>query len=92
MGMKEILGTISPAYGVMKGEGLFGELAPHLGVIPNMISKDREEKEEKAKEKKLAAATAAKPAGMKKGGMVKSSASKRADGCATKGKTRGKMV
>lgn len=28
----------------------------------------------------------------KKGGMVKSSASKRADGCATKGKTRGRMV
>ncbi len=30
--------------------------------------------------------------GMKKGGVVKSSASKRADGIATKGKTRGKMV
>ena len=30
--------------------------------------------------------------GFKKGGSVKSSASKRADGCATKGKTRGKMV
>jgi hypothetical protein len=30
--------------------------------------------------------------GMKKGGMVKSSASKRADGCATKGKTKGRMV
>jgi hypothetical protein len=29
---------------------------------------------------------------MKKGGMVKSSASKRADGIAIKGKTRGKMV
>jgi hypothetical protein len=29
---------------------------------------------------------------MKKGGSVKSSASKRADGIATKGKTRGKMV
>ncbi len=28
----------------------------------------------------------------KSGGMVKSSASKRADGCATKGKTKGKMV
>ena len=27
-----------------------------------------------------------------KGGMIKSSASKRADGCATKGKTRGRMV
>jgi hypothetical protein len=30
--------------------------------------------------------------GMKKGGMVKSSASKRADGVAVKGKTRGRMV
>ena len=30
--------------------------------------------------------------GMKKGGKVKSSASKRADGCAVKGKTRGKFV
>jgi hypothetical protein len=30
--------------------------------------------------------------GMKKGGMVKSSASKRADGIATKGKTRGRMI
>jgi hypothetical protein len=30
--------------------------------------------------------------GAKKGGMIKSSASKRADGCATKGKTRGRMV
>ena len=29
---------------------------------------------------------------MKKGGVVKSSASKRADGCVKKGKTRGKMV
>lgn len=28
----------------------------------------------------------------KKGGSVKSSASKRADGCATKGKTKGRMV
>jgi hypothetical protein len=45
---------------------------------------------------------AGKPSAMKKGGSVKtkkmasggsvSSASKRADGCATKGKTRGKMV
>lgn len=29
---------------------------------------------------------------MKKGGMVRSSASKRADGCAIRGKTKGKMV
>ena len=38
-----------------------------------------------------AAAIQAKNMGYKKGGSV-SSASKRADGCATKGKTRGKMV
>jgi len=30
--------------------------------------------------------------GMKKGGVVKSSASKRADGCAQRGKTKGRMV
>ena len=30
--------------------------------------------------------------GMKSGGMVKSSASKRADGCAQRGKTKGRMV
>jgi hypothetical protein len=43
---------------------------------------------------------APKPSGMKKGGKVKkyasggsvSSASKRADGCATKGKTKGRIV
>ena len=37
------------------------------------------------------ALAAAQPTQMKKGGKV-SSASKRADGCATKGKTRGRMV
>jgi hypothetical protein len=31
-------------------------------------------------------------AGMKKGGTVKSTASKRGDGCAVRGKTRGRMV
>jgi hypothetical protein len=33
-----------------------------------------------------------KAMGMKSGGMVKSSASKRADGCAQRGKTKGRMV
>ena len=32
------------------------------------------------------------PRKYKKGGMVKSSASKRADGCATKGKTKGRII
>lgn len=33
-----------------------------------------------------------KPRPYKKGGMVKSSASRRADGCAQRGKTKGKIV
>jgi hypothetical protein len=48
-------------------------------------SKDKEYVEgyKKARKEKL---------GFKKGGAVKSSASRRADGCAVRGKTRGKMV
>ena len=34
----------------------------------------------------------ATPLNLKKGGSVKSSASKRADGCCVKGKTKGRMV
>ena len=45
-------------------------------------AKEREAKDEIKRETR----------GMKKGGIVKSSASKRADGVAVKGKTRGRMV
>lgn len=92
MGIKDIMGTLSPAYGIIKGEGAFGKLAPNLGLIPQAIAERREDKKRKA-------ATTGMPeenvTGMKKGGKVNgksSSASKRADGIATKGKTRGKMV
>jgi len=60
------------------------------GIAPMMIARSGykdEEEERQAQEQERAAAKG----GMKKGGKV-SSASKRADGCATKGKTRGKMV
>ena len=43
-------------------------------------------------DKKKQETTTPKPKGMKKGGMVKCSASMRADGCAQRGKTRGKLV
>ena len=81
MKMKELMGTLSPAYGMIKGEGLFGNA---VGVLP-AIAKDM--RDDKDKDKKKADGTPA----MKKGGSV-SSASKRADGCAVKGKTRGRMV
>jgi hypothetical protein len=65
------------------------------GILPMLMAKEYNknaaEKAATAAEEERQAAIAASAQGkpMKKGGMT---ASKRADGCATKGKTRGKMV
>ena len=56
------------------------EMLRGFGIIGNVAANKMEDREEKKKAAQ----------GMKKGGMV--SASKRADGCCVKGKTRGKMV
>jgi hypothetical protein len=78
--------------------GLFRRTMAALGGVKLPQSDygvETEEKDERPttrpKPVSTAAAIQAKNMGYKKGGMV-SSASKRADGCATKGKTRGKMV
>lgn len=75
-----------------------------FGVLPRMAVKeydrqkvkDAEEMrraQEQAAAEQAAAEQAAAQGGMKKGGKIKlSSASKRADGCVTRGKTRGRMV
>jgi hypothetical protein len=97
---KDLLGSLSPAYGMATGRGAFGKLTDSMGygmgIVPGMLADSRKRKKDgtpmtPAEE----AATAAKP-GMKKGGKVKTmasggSASKRADGIAQRGKTRGKM-
>ena len=89
---KELLGTLSPAYGMIKGEGLFGNA---VGVLPAIAKDMRDDREDKKREEAMRATAATeekKPAtAMKKGGSV-SSASKRADGICKKGKTRGKML
>jgi hypothetical protein len=77
---KSLLGTLSPLYGMTSGHGLFGK---DVGLLPAMAKRMRDEEEEKAGKMPTSA--------MKKGGKV-SSASSRADGCAQRGKTRGKMV
>ena len=59
-----------------------------MGLLPGLMYK-RDRKNDKKDNANPAAP--AQP-GMKKGGMVKSSASKRADGCAQRGKTKGRMV
>ena len=99
MGFK--LGDISPVAGMVTGEGMTGDLMRQGvgGILPMMIARNAYEDKEEEKKRKEAEVTAAVPAGtvpasgMKKGGKVKvSSASKRADGIAVKGKTRGRIV
>ena len=91
MSFKKIMGTLSPAYGVATGEGAFGQLADKgmLGLGARMIASSAQEKDEEKKRKAAEAgmAPSVPTPGMKKGGKV-SSASKRADGCAIRGKTR----
>jgi len=62
--------------------------------MPEMIEKIMRAKQNMPPKSPMMTAAGPNPIGgaMKKGGMVKSSASKRADGCAVKGKTKGKFV
>jgi hypothetical protein len=99
MSKKDVLGTLSPVYGLMSGHGAFGKLADAGmgGILPAALADRRRDKREE-EAARLAAAAANSPViqaptiGMKKGGSVKSSASKRADGIAQRGKTKGRMV
>jgi hypothetical protein len=91
MGFK--LGDISPVVGMATGEGMTGNLIRQGvgGVLPMMIARNayesKEEEEKKRKEAEVAQAGQQQPVQMKKGGKV-SSASKRADGIAIRGRTR----
>jgi hypothetical protein len=105
--MASSLGDISPAAGILTGKGMLGKLASSglMGLLPRVIARDAQKQsaaEEEAKrladEEKQEAAMLARAATpetpetqMKKGGKVTSSASKRGDGIAQRGKTRGKM-
>jgi hypothetical protein len=95
MGLK--FHDISPVAAMISGKGGMGKAMRQGfgGIAPMMIARSgyKDEEEEKRRmEEQAAAEQAAAQSGMKKGGTVKSSASKRADGCAQRGKTRGKMV
>ena len=101
-GIGKVLGSISPLYGAVTGRGLFGNALAGIhdatgmgGVLPILASEQRKKRRERREGEALEAGE-----GMKRGGKVKkmakggkvSSASKRADGCATKGKTKGRFV
>jgi hypothetical protein len=99
------LGDVSPLAGIISGEGLMGTLGRSgaFGLLGKLATPDPEKDARTAKE--LAAKEAAAKSGatgMKRGGKVSAckptkmakggSVSSRADGCAQRGKTRGKMV
>jgi len=91
---KKLLGSLSPAYGIATGEGIIGKLADKglLGLGPRMIASGAQRDREERKARAGALPSVEVPsAGMKKGGAVKS-ASKRADGCAQRGKTKGRVI
>ena len=71
--------------------GSFGAAVPGMSRSLKKETDKYQNEEEKRRMEEQAAAEQAAAQGMKKGGKV-SSASKRADGCATKGKTKGRMV
>ena len=85
MGLK--FEDFSPLAGMMTGKGAMGKAISQGfgGVIPAMIARDaRRDAAEEERQKAVAASAQGRP--MKNGGVT------RADGCITKGHTRGKMV
>jgi hypothetical protein len=98
MGIK--LGDVSPLAGALTGKGMFGrglsKMADSgLGMLVPMSYLAKSQRD-KSKSRKPGEAPGSE--GMKKGGKVKkmakggSTASKRADGCCSKGKTKGRFV
>ena len=84
------LGDVSPLAGMLTGEGAMGKLIGKGfgGILPAAIARNAQ-KDAAEEERQKAIAASAQGRGMKKGGMT---ASKRADGCAQRGKTKGRMV
>jgi hypothetical protein len=80
--------------------GSFGAAIPGTRSLKKDEEEEKRRMEEQAAAEQAAAEQAAAKGGMRKGGKVKKmakggsvgSASKRADGIATRGKTRGRMV
>jgi hypothetical protein len=94
MGLK--IEDVSPLAAMISGKGGMGKAMRQGfgGIAPMMIARSGyKDEEEERRAQEQAAAEQAAAQGMKKGGKVKmSSASKRADGCAMRGKTKGRIV
>lgn len=89
MSFKSFMGTLSPVYGAISGEGAMGKMLNPSEAA--RIAREEQERnaaaEEQANVERQAQVRQQIASGMKKGGKVKS-ASARADGCCIRGKTR----
>jgi hypothetical protein len=92
MAFKDVLKAVSPVAMIADKNP---DMLRGLGLVGNIAANKLEDREERKRREAQAGMVPGQggqaPMPMKKGGKV-SSASKRADGCAIKGKTRGKMV
>jgi hypothetical protein len=80
------LGDVSPLAGMMTGKGAMGKLIGKGfgGVLPAAIARSAQrDAAEEERQKAIAASAQGRP--MKKGGVT------RADGCVTKGHTKGRV-
>jgi len=89
MSLKNFIGTLSPLYGAVTGEGAMGKM-----LNPSEAKRIADEESarsaaaaEQANTAHQARMKAEATGGMKKGGKVRT-ASQRADGCCIRGKTR----
>jgi hypothetical protein len=85
---KDLIGSLSPLYGMASGHGMFGEIGP--GLIPSLARKSRKDKKDGVTPVNPAEEAAAP--GMKKGGSARAGGKTRGDGICKKGHTKGKMV
>lgn len=79
---KDLLGSISPLYGAISGNGFFGK--NDLGGALGLISANRRDKKKPVSEEVASDVANAGVAKFSKGGRV--------DGCAIKGRTKGRKI
>jgi hypothetical protein len=96
----KVLGSISPLYGAISGDGLFGKglvaVGDALGPVAGLMPMAASDIEKRRRRKKEAGSASDAGEGMRKGGKVKKMAKggkvTRGDGIAKKGRTKGRMV
>lgn len=92
MALPGYMQDISKVYGAALPDSTRNDILGAVGAEQFMSEEEKKKRAaQQAGSEKIGQPLPYKASGMKKGGKV-SSASKRADGCAQRGKTRGKMV